>query len=251
MSQYNYITKPDWSADGKFTRASASGKIYPAPMGWVAPAAGKAGKATTSLTWATGVVTVVATGHGLVSGQGTLITGVTAAGYNGYQIATVTDANTFTYPLTADPGAASVQGIVYKNVEVVVAISNLKVVNADAAVGPTYTAAVSYSGIAAMVTGNVITVTLTASEAVEVMGAKIALTVGANTRQMTFDDLTSTGTSLKFKYTIVASDLAIAGGVVVAGTTSTGQVADVLSTNKKTKSLVTFTPPVTSTATAN
>jgi len=52
------------------------------------------------------------TAHGLGSGEYVTIAGMTPAGYNGTFEVTVTNALTFTYTLTADPGAATVFGTV-------------------------------------------------------------------------------------------------------------------------------------------
>jgi len=69
--------------------------------------------AITSMSYATGVVTVTTTtNHGVPSGdtvQG-IISGVTPAGYNGSYAITSTGSNTFTYALGSDPGAVTVQG---------------------------------------------------------------------------------------------------------------------------------------------
>ena len=66
--------------------------------------------ANTSLTWASGVVTVVAAGNGFFTGQSVTIAGVTPAGYNGVYTITSIDANTFTYALVTNPGAVTVVG---------------------------------------------------------------------------------------------------------------------------------------------
>lgn len=96
--------------------------------------------------------------------------------------------------------------------EVLVAIRALTTKNgdvADAAVVPTFTAAVSYSGTLNTVTGDIVTVTLTASEPVAVSGTPtIDLVIGANTRQLTYDSINSTDTSLVFTYEVVAGDSA-------------------------------------------
>lgn len=65
-----------------------------------------ASKAISSMVWAASVVTVTTSAnHNLVNGQWVYITGASPGGYNGsYQI-TVTSATTFTYDLTANPGA--------------------------------------------------------------------------------------------------------------------------------------------------
>lgn len=69
--------------------------------------------ANTSLAYSGGTVTVTtAAPHNLPNGQSMLIViaGVTAAGYNGTWLATVTGASAFTYATPSDPGSASVPG---------------------------------------------------------------------------------------------------------------------------------------------
>lgn len=249
MSQFNYTKKPDWSADGAIARASAAN--YVSPMGWVSPQlAGQ--KTITAMTWLGGVVTVTATAHGLVSNQFIIVTGVTPVAYNGYVQVTVTDANTFTYPLASNPGAVTVQGKAAKMYEVVAAISSLDVVNADAIVVPTFTAAVSYpDGTSSVTIGQRIRVTLTAAEPVEVSNTpKIQLTVGAGLiRQLSYVNAASTSTSLVFEYTTATGDASSAGQVIVAAATNAGYVADVLPKSKRQIATVTFTAPNTSTTT--
>lgn len=67
------------------------------------------------LTWASAVVTVTTSAPlplnlPINATFPTTISGCTPAGYNGQFLATVTSADTFTYPLTANPGAATVEG---------------------------------------------------------------------------------------------------------------------------------------------
>ena len=72
-------------------------------------------KSISSLAWATGVVTVtLSAAHGWTNGSQVpvLISGSAPAGYNGAYTATVTGANTFTYPLTTNPGTATTMGSV-------------------------------------------------------------------------------------------------------------------------------------------
>lgn len=69
----------------------------------------------TSMTWATGVVTVTANAAlpaNFVTGEvfPVTIAGVTPSGYNGSYNATVTGASTFTFALTTNPGSVTVQG---------------------------------------------------------------------------------------------------------------------------------------------
>lgn len=258
-SLYNYTNKPHWTSNaanvpppGTSLRSHAAAQTYASPKGWVQGSIGT-GKPTTALTWSGGVATVTCPGHGLTASKNVLITGVTPAGYNGYHtVASVIDANNFTVAIATDPmGVATVQGIAFRNTEVVVAYRGLDAVVADVKVVPTFTAAITYSGTSAMVTGDVMTITLTASEAVEVQGSpKIAVTIGSVTRQATLD-ASSTDTSLVFKYTVVASDVATAGGVSVAGTTNGGYISDKLPANKRQTATVTFTAPDTSLVTVN
>jgi len=67
-----------------------------------------------SIVWSGGVaqVTTVAAIPGLSTGDTfiTTLAGVTPAGYNGLYIATVTGANTFTFPLATNPGTETVPG---------------------------------------------------------------------------------------------------------------------------------------------
>ena len=69
----------------------------------------------TSVAWASAVVTVTTTTpHGIPSGDVVQVTiaGMTPSGYNGTFAATSTGASTFTYPLSLNPGSATVQGTV-------------------------------------------------------------------------------------------------------------------------------------------
>ncbi len=139
--------------------------------------------------------------------------------------------------------------------EVIVAIGALNVKSgdvADAANAPTFTAEVTYSGTSAMVTGDVMTVTLTPSEPVTVSGIpEIGLTIGANTRALVYDAGLSTTTSLVFKYTVVANDAALATEVFVAGLTTGGSVSDILPTGALITASVSFASPDTTAATVN
>jgi hypothetical protein len=134
--------------------------------------------------------------------------------------------------------------------EVLVAQRNLLAKQADAQGAPTFTAAVTYSATSTMITGDVMTITLTASEAVRVdAGSYINVTMGAFTRKAIVNRTTSTATSLKFDYVVVAEDDAAATEVVVA-TTVVGKVSDVVGDNLV-NATVTFVAPNTSAATAN
>lgn len=72
-------------------------------------------KSISTIAWATGTVTVtLSAAHGWTNGSSVpvLISGVAPAGYNGAYTATVTGTNTFTYPLTSNPGTATTMGSV-------------------------------------------------------------------------------------------------------------------------------------------
>ncbi|MGH8321579.1 MAG: hypothetical protein ACRESI_06465 [Gammaproteobacteria bacterium] len=70
-------------------------------------------KQIASLVWADGVVTVYTQNYHFYP-LGTIrslrINGVTPAGYNGIYDCTVTGSNTFTFPLTTDPGTGTIFG---------------------------------------------------------------------------------------------------------------------------------------------
>jgi len=71
--------------------------------------------ATSSIAWATGVVTVtLSSPHGLTIGDEVpvSISGAVPSGYNGSVNATITSTTEFTYPLTTNPGAVTTQGSV-------------------------------------------------------------------------------------------------------------------------------------------
>jgi hypothetical protein len=69
--------------------------------------------AISSLTWDTGVVTVVTVNDNqFVDGQEIYINDAVPSGYTGLYTMTLVNATTFTYPLVSDPGAATTEGFV-------------------------------------------------------------------------------------------------------------------------------------------
>lgn len=70
----------------------------------------EASKAITGLSWLVGVVTVTIAAHGYSTGNTIAISACSPAEYNGTYSITVIDANTFTYALAIDPGAAVTLG---------------------------------------------------------------------------------------------------------------------------------------------
>lgn len=78
-----------------------------------------------ALSWSNGTVTVTTeTPHGLNIGQivNATIAGAIPDAYNGLFEALVTGPSTLTYPLGADPGAATTPGIVQQNLDLVYAL---------------------------------------------------------------------------------------------------------------------------------
>jgi hypothetical protein len=99
------------------------------------------------------------------------------------------------------------------NMEILVAIGGLVPKNTDASVLPTFTLAVPANGTYPV--GSVLTFTLTASDAITVVGTpSIDVTIGANVRQAQYDSASSTATVLNFKYTTITGDAAPSGVVV-------------------------------------
>lgn len=109
-----------------------------------------------------------------------------------------------------------------------------------------------------VVTAAVLKVTLTASEAVYVSGTpKIAVTIGVNTRQFTYDSALSDSTHLVFKYTVVAGDDALVTEVVSGATVNISGtydgIGDALTATGGTNWLtsVAFTAPVLTNVSVN
>ena len=73
-------------------------------------------KAISTITWSADVVTVTTTApHGWTTGDTPIeiaIVGASPAGYNGTFAATITGANTVTYPLASNPGASTAPGTI-------------------------------------------------------------------------------------------------------------------------------------------
>lgn len=94
----------------------------------------------------------------------------------------------------------------------------------DFDVPPTFSGVPTFTVDVSLVTGEVITLTLTATDDVSVVGAPIVvLDINGTLRDMVYSSGDSTSTSLVFKYTAVAEDVALAGEVsigtaVVGGT---------------------------------
>lgn len=116
------------------TKVTANGPTYPAytlaagthgmEKQIVCSSVTNAVKTITNAVWATGTVTVTSTGHGFTNGDSITIAGMTPSGYNGTYTITYVDANTFTYPLVANPGAASVFGTATKAGKAVVTVTS-------------------------------------------------------------------------------------------------------------------------------
>jgi hypothetical protein len=78
--------------------------------------------AISAVSWVNGLVTVMTQNpHGLRFGRSVILTlsGITPDAYNGAVQVLVTGANTFSFPLTANPGAATVLGQMERNINLV------------------------------------------------------------------------------------------------------------------------------------
>lgn len=75
----------------------------------------EAEQTVTGLSWLAGTVTVTLVGHGYSSLNTAIMAGCSPAEYNGTYSITVVDADTFTYALASDPGAATVLGTVARS----------------------------------------------------------------------------------------------------------------------------------------
>lgn len=182
--------------------------------------------ATTGFAWATrrnevgvivnGVVTVTtASAHDLVSGQYVMLAGVTPTAYNGNYEVVVIDATHFTYNLVGatTPGTVTIEGTIQTvgiagiTGEILAPIGGLDIVVKDLLVTPTISSVTSTpSGTATINTASTITLNVTWSEAVQVIGLPyINITIGSNVRKAMY--ATGSGTTTwTFVYTVVAGD---------------------------------------------
>jgi hypothetical protein len=137
--------------------------------------------------------------------------------------------------------------------EVLVAIKGLTTKNAVAY--PTFT--ITQTTTKHYVTGETITLVVTASSAVAVSGLPtIDLVIPSGTKQAVFDPTTSTSTVLNFKYTFVAGDIAgsqitIANTVVPQAGYSVTMPIDAVSSEKIPDANLTYTAITNSGVTVN
>lgn len=196
-------------------------------------------KTVTAQSWYNGVLTLTIPSHGLqASNLQSLFAGFTPSLLNGTVEVSVIDENTIRTSLPTNPnitvlGTVAAQASIYVEAEVLVSIGQLNELYIDASIVPTFSAAISYSGTSNTVTGDIITVTVTASEPVIITGNPyITLTINGINKRFAYDGTNSTTTSLIFTYTVLAANSAIVGQFVV-GSSITGQVGigDILTPN--------------------
>ena len=97
------------SLGGELLIDGTKARIIPYKTGSGTPAVQSAGLYTSSLSWASGVVTAVTSAvHSLTTGDFVAIGGAEPNGYNGVFQVTVTNTTTFTYELVTDPGISTV-----------------------------------------------------------------------------------------------------------------------------------------------
>lgn len=162
----------------------------------------------------------------------------------------------FDLSFTASGVAKKVVVGVRSKLEILRAVRSMAAKITDSIAVPTFTAAVTYSGTSSMVTGDTMTITVTASEAVKVIGSAPAINVTINgvVRKANYTTAGSTATEKKFVYTVVAGDVATAGQVVVGTAVVNGAVQDIPTSGdyELTKEIaVAFSAPDTSATTVN
>lgn len=141
--------------------------------------------------------------------------------------------------------------------ELLVSIRDLSSKRTDANVAPTISSASLVGGNSPKVTGGTITVAVTFSEQVKVLGdCYVTLNVGAGTRKMVYDPALTVDNIVAFTYTVTASDVATAGQVTIANTITRGEggnLVDVLNGGgeQRVVTIGTFTVPATNLITLN
>lgn len=123
----------------------------------------------TSMSWTGGIVTVSSATHGFNVGDVVTVAGVTPAGYNGvFEVTSVADANTFTYALSVNPGAVTVQGTAKFGTNTTGMVAGAKVLVAGAGANGT--------DLIATITGVVTqTMTLDTAASTTVVNAKVVV----------------------------------------------------------------------------
>lgn len=240
MGNFTYTTAPSWKTD-----AVATAK------GWEDPDTGEVLVAINDLDAKQTDIAAEPTFVGVLSGgKGSAVFATTQVGSTGVtseiQTLTVTaDGGTYTITYSGQTTTALAYNISSANLQTALeALSNIApgdltvtgslgagyTITWNNALGnvaqPTTTNTLLTGGVN-YVTGNVLKLTATASESVTVDGApQIALTINATTKQAIFDPYLSTDTSLVFKYTVVAGDVATAGQFSVATSIVNGDISD-------------------------
>ena len=136
---------------------------------------------------------------------------------------------------------------------VLVAIRNFLAKWSDANALPSFTATSSVSALAHMVTGDILSISVSSgADTVSVAtGAYINVTINGIVRKAYYTSGSSTSTSSVFKYTVVAGDVATAGQITV-DTAIVGSVYDTIADGQTLiADPVTFVAPDTSTYAAN
>jgi len=259
-------SKPTWTPGPNGNSSAELARVTASPKGWIyTPAAPNAAQVEVlqSIRQLSGKITDRSDLLGLPTfipvfsssaNTGGALTGITlGVGGSAY------GASLTNIPVTLTGGGATTQGTATANSDAGGVVISYNILTGGA--GYTSTPTVTVGGVGTGATGtavtsafNVITaavlrMTLTASEAVYVAGSpKINVTVGANTRQFTYDSVLSTSTALVFKYTVVAGDVALVTAVTSSASVVISAyegIGDVLTATGGTNWLanVTFTAP--------
>lgn len=168
-------------------------------------------------------------------------------------VATIVSNTVLTTSVAFSPALSS--STILRFEEILVGLTELLTKKTDSTTVPTFTIAVPANGN--YVTGAVLAFTVTTSETVTVVNTpRIAVTIGANTRQALYVAADSTETSLVFKYTVVVGDSDVDGIAVASAMNlnTTGKVKDKILGGSEVEVAVgslTFTPPSTVGITVN
>lgn len=240
MGNFTYTQAPSWKTDATATA-----------RGWEDSVTGEVLVAINDLDAKQTDISAVPTFTGVLSGgKGTATFATTQAGVTNttseiQTLTVVATGGTYTITYAGQTTAALAWNISAGNLKLALeALSNIAVddvaVTGSQAAGYTLTWINSLGNVAqptttntnlvgnvVFVTGNVMKITVAATESVTVDGLpQIALTINAATKQAVYDPALSTDTSLVFKYTVVSADVATAGQFTIATSILLGDISD-------------------------
>lgn len=234
MSQYNYSDTPGWQGS-----VTATTRGWEDSNGEVLVAIGDLSTKITDIGVVPTFAAIIYGGHATIT-VATSVQGVTGTTAEVQTLTlnnavggtfTITYAGQTTAPIAYNASTATVQAALWALSNIAdndVAVTGtpgaytLTWLNSLGNVAQPTVTTTSLVGNRTFITGDTFTVIATASESVVVDGKPtIALTINAANRVATYDGSASTPTSLVFKYTVVAGDVATAGQVTLGTSMAT------------------------------